>query len=110
MSCVDHCDIDDLLARIQEHVLGNRIRINELFKDSDPLRSGVITCSRFRQVHGHVFGYCDHMIHIHLQGLAALTDKMSDEQFTGLCQRYAHPTMKDHVKWKIFVEDIDQGT
>ena len=50
MSCVGHTDVDGLLARIQEHVLVNRIRINELFKDSDPLRSGVITCSRFRQV------------------------------------------------------------
>ena len=48
----DHCDVDGLLARIQEHVLINRIRINELFKDSDPLRSGMITCSRFRQVSG----------------------------------------------------------
>ena len=44
------CDVDRLLARIQERVLTNRIRINELFKDSDPLRSGVITFSRFRQV------------------------------------------------------------
>ena len=34
---------------------------------------------------------------------------MSDEQFSELCRRYAHPTMKDHVKWKVFVEDIDQG-
>lgn len=45
-----HCNVDGLLARIQEHVLVNRIRINELFKDCDPLRSGVITCNRFRQV------------------------------------------------------------
>lgn len=34
---------------------------------------------------------------------------MNDEQFTELCRRYAHPTMKDCVKWKEFVEDIDQG-
>lgn len=84
------CNADGLLAQIQEHVLVNRIRINELFKDSDPLRSGVITCSRFRQ------------------GLATLTDKMTDGQFAELCQRYAHPTMKDHIKWKIFVGDIDK--
>lgn len=45
-----HCDVDGLLTRLQEHVLINRIRITELFKDSDPLRSGVITCGRFRQV------------------------------------------------------------
>ena len=50
MSYVGHTDVDGLLARIQEYVLVNRIRINELFKDNDPLRSGVITCSRFRQV------------------------------------------------------------
>ena len=45
-----HCDVDTLLVKIQEHVLVNRVRVNELFKDNDPLRSGVITCSRFRQV------------------------------------------------------------
>ena len=43
------------------------------------------------------------------QGLATLTDKITNVEFTELCQRYSHPTMKDHVKWKIFVEDIDQG-
>lgn len=44
-------------------MLVNRIRINELFKDSDPLRSGVITCSRFRQV-GVVM--MDHVIQLYI--------------------------------------------
>ena len=64
-AAVSHCDVDGLLARIQEHVLINRIRITELFKDNDPLRSGVITCSRFRQVgvvccNDHVILTCLH--------------------------------------------------
>ena len=44
------CDVDRLVAKIQEHVFVNRVRISELFKDNDPLRSGVITFNRFRQV------------------------------------------------------------
>ena len=47
--------------------------------------------------------------HTHIQGLVTLTDKITDDQFSKLCQRYAHPTMRDHIKWKKFVEDVDQG-
>jgi len=43
-------DVDMVLARIKEYVFVNRVRIGELFKDNDPLRSGVIAASRFRQV------------------------------------------------------------
>ena len=35
--------------------------------------------------------------------------KMNDNEVTELCQRYGHPAMKDQVKWKAFVDDIDQG-
>ena len=43
-------DVDMVLARIKEYVFVNRVRIGEFFKDNDPLRSGVIAASRFRQV------------------------------------------------------------
>ena len=43
-------DVDELIARIQEHVSTNRIRVSEHFQDFDPLRSGSISAARFRQV------------------------------------------------------------
>ena len=43
-------DVDELIARIQEHVITNRIRVSEHFQDFDPLRSGSISAARFRQV------------------------------------------------------------
>lgn len=43
-------DVCELLRRVQEHVLVNRIRVSEHFQDFDPLRSGVISNQRFRQV------------------------------------------------------------
>ena len=44
-------DVQGLLATIQSHVLGNRIRTCEHFQDFDPLRSGAISLSKFRQVY-----------------------------------------------------------
>ena len=43
-------DVGELIARIQEHVSTNRIRVSEHFQDFDPLRSGSISAARFRQV------------------------------------------------------------
>ena len=43
-------DVEELIARIQEHVSTNRIRVSEHFQDFDPLRSGSISAARFRQV------------------------------------------------------------
>ena len=45
-------DIAELVARIRDHVTTNRIRVSEHFEDFDPLRSGSIYQSRFRQVQG----------------------------------------------------------
>ena len=43
-------DIFELIARLKEHVQCNRIRVSEHFQDFDPLRSGSISNTRFRQV------------------------------------------------------------
>ena len=42
--------LDQLVKRLQEHVLCNRIRVSEHFQDFDPLRSGSISTAKFRQV------------------------------------------------------------
>ena len=44
-------NLEQLVKRLQEHVLSNRIRVSEHFEDFDPLRSGSISTSKFRQVH-----------------------------------------------------------
>ena len=43
-------DLSLLLSRLREYVTVNRIRGSEFFQDFDPLRSGSIAASRFRQV------------------------------------------------------------
>ena len=43
-------DLPLLLSRLRDYVRVNRIRGSEFFQDSDPLRSGSIAASRFRQV------------------------------------------------------------
>ena len=45
----EEVDVGELVARIQEHVHTNRIRVSEHFQDFDPLRSGSISATRFRQ-------------------------------------------------------------
>ena len=47
---MESVDVCELISRIQEHVLVNRIRVCEHFQDFDPLRSGSISAARFRQV------------------------------------------------------------
>lgn len=43
-------NIGELMGRIQEYVSAHRIRACEYFQDFDPLRSGFISTTRFRQV------------------------------------------------------------
>ena len=43
-------DLPLILSRVREYVTVNRIRGAEFFQDFDPLRSGSIAASRFRQV------------------------------------------------------------
>jgi hypothetical protein len=41
-------DVDDILARVRQVGLEQRIRISEFFRDFDKLRSGFITSNQFR--------------------------------------------------------------
>jgi len=41
-------DVGNLMRKIKEHVMRNRIRIGEFFQDHDPLRKGVIDATKFR--------------------------------------------------------------
>jgi Ca2+-binding EF-hand superfamily protein len=84
-------DLPLLLSRLRDYVRVNRIRGSEFFQDSDPLRSGSIAASRFRQ------------------GLSSLGQpSLTDGQFSGLCSHYADPKHKGNVLWKKFISDIEQ--
>lgn len=83
--------VEELTARLQEHVYINRIRGSEHFQDFDPLRTGSISAARFRQ------------------GLSSLGQPyLTDAQISALCQHYADPRQQGCVCWKRFLEDIDQ--
>lgn len=40
--------LENLMKKIKDHVMRNRIRIGEFFQDHDPLRKGVIDATKFR--------------------------------------------------------------
>lgn len=85
-------NVDELIRRIQHHVLINRIRVEEFFQDFDPLRHGSIGTSRFRM------------------GLSAMGQKdLSEAQIQAIVNRYADPSRKGNVLWTNFFTDIDQG-
>ena len=50
-------DVNELMGRIQEYVSAHRIRACEYFQDFDPLRSGLISITRFRQVQYSTLNY-----------------------------------------------------
>ena len=67
-------------------------KVMEHFQDFDPLRSGSISNSRFRQ------------------GLTAMGQTyLRDEEVAVLCERYSDPKKKHHVLWKCFLAEIDRG-
>jgi hypothetical protein len=41
-------DVDILMEKVKEFVKRHRIRLGEFFQDHDPLRKGVIDCTKFR--------------------------------------------------------------
>ena len=129
-------DLPLLLSRLREYVTVNRIRGSEFFQDFDPLRSGSIAASRFRQVsqvscriHNktktllqcyvcfvHVmyipFSKVQRSVEndVFFQGLSSLGQpSLTDEEFTALSCHYADPRHKGNVLWKAFISDIDQG-
>ena len=68
------------------------VQVSEHFQDFDPLRSGSISCSRFRQ------------------GLTAIGQpSLSHAEFTALCGAFRDPRKKDHVLWKEFLARVDRG-
>ena len=111
-------DLPLLLSRLREYVTVNRIRGSEFFHDFDPLRSGSIAASRFRQV---ISGNSNDsivndwiissLVDLSLpQGLSSLGQpSLTEDQFSALCTHYADPKHRGNVLWKKFISDIDQS-
>eukprot|EP00731_Ephydatia_muelleri_P005665 Em0002g1841a len=89
---VEPVDVAGVVVRLQQHVFLKRVRVAEHFEDFDPLRSGSITAARFRR------------------GITSLGQPyLTDAQFIALCDHYADPQLKEHIRWRAFLEDIDKG-
>lgn len=88
-------NMEDLLARIRDHVLKQRLRVTEYFEDYDPLRSGSISKNQFRRCLSQL-------------GLSTLGHHdLNDPQFAVLCQYYENPRKTDQVIWKRFLDDVE---
>ena len=68
------------------------VQVLEHFQDCDPLHSGSISCSHFRQ------------------GLTFIgQSSFTHSEFTALCEAFRYPRKKDHVLWKEFLARVDRG-
>ena len=83
-------DIDDVLARIRQASMQQRIRISEFFRDFDRLRSGFITAPQFRI------------------GLNMAKVPISQQEFQQLCTAFKAPKAGEHIKWREFSDAVDE--
>lgn len=83
-------DVDDVCARIRRECAQKRIRIGEFFRDFDKLRSGYITNAQFRI------------------GLNLGKIQISHDEFKLLTDYFKAPKDGEHMKWKEFVDHIDE--
>nr|XP_002123656.3 uncharacterized protein LOC100183292 [Ciona intestinalis] len=85
-----HINMNELIQRIQHHVLVNRIRVGEFFEDFDPLRSGSISRSIFTR------------------GLNSMGVEWLDKVHVfALLEMYSDPKKTDCVLWTNFLTDIE---
>lgn len=89
-------DLVTVIRRIQRHIMQNRIRINDFFKDFDPLNCGKVTLSQFHRG----------LDAIGISGLHRLY--LSLPEIHSLMVQYRDPCDPDRVCWKTFEDDIDQ--
>ena len=83
-------DVDDVLARLRVQCKQQRIRVGEFFRDFDKLRSGFITEAQFRI------------------GLNMAKIVLSGNEFEQLCNHFKAPKEGKHVRWRDFVDAVDE--
>ncbi|XP_072165025.1 uncharacterized protein [Diadema setosum] len=90
-----HVNVAEVVARIRNHVLKNRIRVCEYFQDFDPLRERSIPRSKFR-------------MGLSAMGLSALGElNIANAEFKALSDFYAEPKNADAIQWQKFEKDIE---
>lgn len=90
-------DMNELMARVRNHVLSKRIRVKEFFQDMDPLNSGLITKSQFIRC-------------IASFGLSNLGQfPISKAQTEALCLQYKCASDPIKINWKNFETDLESG-
>ncbi|XP_044761685.1 uncharacterized protein LOC123318965 isoform X2 [Coccinella septempunctata] len=89
-------DLITIMSRIQQHVLKNRLRVNEFFRDFDPLRCGKITTSQFHRG----------LDSLGISGIQRMF--LSLPEIETLITQYRDPTDPMRVCWQTFEDDVDQ--
>ncbi|KAK4881782.1 hypothetical protein RN001_005101 [Aquatica leii] len=85
-----------IIRSIQQHVLKNRLRVNEFFRDFDPLHTGKVTVSQFHRC-------------LDALGLSGLNKMfLSLPEIETLMIQYRDPSDSMRVCWKTFEDDVDQ--
>ncbi|XP_075260146.1 uncharacterized protein LOC142351824 isoform X2 [Convolutriloba macropyga] len=83
-------NLTEIIGRIKEHCMVNRIRISEGFKDFDNLREYSITNSQFRR------------------GLMTSRIGLSNAEAEVLCSEFRDPKRNGRTLWKAFCDEVDQ--
>ncbi|XP_015588421.1 uncharacterized protein LOC107264555 [Cephus cinctus] len=85
----------EVIQRIQRHILENRIRIHEFFKEFDHLNVGRVTISQFRRG----------IDALQVSSLGRLY--LAEAEINGIITLYKDPNNPDRVCWRTFEDDID---
>ncbi|EGI71118.1 hypothetical protein G5I_00054 [Acromyrmex echinatior] len=88
--------VQEVIKRIQRHILEHRIRIHEFFKDFEHLNVGRVTVSQFRRA----------LNALQISSLGRLW--LIEPEIDALIALYRDPDDPDRVCWRIFEDDIDQ--
>lgn len=92
---VEQEDLRTVISRIQRHMWDNRIRIEDFFKQFDPLRCGKITISQFQRG-------------LELLGIGRIHRLfLSHPEIRSLIMYYKDPSDPDRVCWQTFENDIN---
>ncbi|KAJ3666453.1 hypothetical protein Zmor_001895 [Zophobas morio] len=89
-------DLLTTIKRIQRHVLENRLRVEEFFKDFDALNSGRLTVSQFHRG----------LDILGISGIQRLY--LSLPEIEAIMIQYQDPCDPTRVCWKTFEDDINQ--
>ncbi|XP_031786123.1 uncharacterized protein LOC100170120 isoform X1 [Nasonia vitripennis] len=89
-------DIQEIMLRLQEHALKNRIRVAQYFQDYDVFNVGRITKNQFER------GF-DEMRN---SGLGKLY--LAPEEIENLIAFYKDPNDMERICWRTFEDDIEQ--